>query len=68
MLDEFNVLAQSFRGARDFTSQNEGSNMCLRLFRNRSKDSRTYNFPTSDEVVALIVGDFDGLDAARISL
>lgn len=65
MLDEFNVLAKSFRRVRDFILQNEGSNMCLRLFRSRSRDARTYNLPTSDEVAALIVGDLDGVDAGR---
>lgn len=65
MLDDFNVLAKSFRRVRDFILQDEGSNMCLRLFRSRSRDARTYNLPTSDEVAVLIVGDLDGVDAGR---
>lgn len=65
MVDRFNVLAHSFRRVHDFLIEEQSSNLCLTLFRNRSRDAKTYNLPTSDEVAALIVGDFDSLDAGR---
>ncbi|XP_057427107.1 uncharacterized protein LOC130720473 [Lotus japonicus] len=65
MIDKCNVLAKSFRMARDFIGQNSSSKISLRLFRHRSKDPRVYNLPTVDEVAALIVGDFDSTDCGR---
>jgi hypothetical protein len=65
MVDEHNVLAKSFRKVRDHIQQNSASNFCLRLFRNRTKDPRTHNLPSCDEVAALIVGDFHNLDPGR---
>lgn len=65
MIDEHNPLAQSFRRVREFVTRDEASNLCLRLFRDRSKDARTYNLPTSDEVAALIVGDVDNMEIGR---
>ena len=65
MIDEHNVLAQSFSRVRDYLDQDQTSNISLRLFRNRSRDARTYNTPTVDEVAALIVGDFDASDNGR---
>lgn len=65
MIDQHNVLAKSFRRVRDFLTKHSSSNISLRLFRNRSKDARTYNLPTTNEVAALIVGDFDNLECGR---
>lgn len=65
MLDEHNVLANTFKRVRDRILENEDSNMCLRIFRSRSRDARTYNLPALDEVVVLIIGDLDGFDAGR---
>lgn len=65
MVDEHNVLAKSFRKVRDHLQHNSTSNVCLRLFRNRTKDPRTHNMPSCDEVAALIVGDLDNLDPGR---
>lgn len=59
MLDDNNVLAQSFRFARDRYNEREFSDIKLRLIRRRDKDGRTYNLPTSSEVAALIVGDIN---------
>lgn len=65
MIDEFNVLAQSFRRIRDLAIQDDTCDFSLRLFRNRSKDARVYNLPTSNEVAALIVGDLGSMDVGR---
>ena len=65
MIDQNNVLAQTFRRVRDFINQEPFSNICLRLFRSRSRDARNYNIPSFDEVAALIVGDFDAFDKGR---
>ncbi|XP_057444945.1 uncharacterized protein LOC130737204 [Lotus japonicus] len=65
MIDKSNVLAKSFRMARDFIVENPSCNISLRLFRHRPKDPRVYNLPTVDEVAALIVGDFDSTDCGR---
>lgn len=46
----------------EFVEQNDHSNFFLRLSREYSKDARTYNLPMFDEVVALIVGDFDSIE------
>ncbi|KAK7244370.1 hypothetical protein RIF29_39191 [Crotalaria pallida] len=47
----FNLV---FRMARDRLDGNEVDELKLRLIRKRSKDSRMYNLPTTDEVAALI--------------
>lgn len=65
MIDEFNVLAQSFRRVRDFSMEDDTCNFSFRLFRSRCKDARVYNLPTSDEVAALIVGDLGSMDVGR---
>ncbi|RAL48753.1 hypothetical protein DM860_001073 [Cuscuta australis] len=65
MIDEHNVLAQSFRRARDFMNSDPTSNVSLRLLRSRARDSRNYNIPTVDEVVALVVGDFNSSNEER---
>lgn len=45
--------------------QDETANFSLRLFRNRAKDARIYNLPSSNEVAALIVGDFGSTETRR---
>ncbi|GKV24801.1 hypothetical protein SLEP1_g34368 [Rubroshorea leprosula] len=59
MLDKSNVLAQSFRYARDRYKEDDLKGVKMRLIRRRSNDGRTYNLPTASEVAALIVGDID---------
>ncbi|KAL6572326.1 hypothetical protein OROMI_013284 [Orobanche minor] len=59
MLDENNILVQSFRMARDKIQQCNETNVKLKLIGRRDKDGRMYNFPTASEVAALVVGDFD---------
>ena len=57
MLDEHNVLAKSFRIARDRLNIDKNINVKLRLIAKRSFDARTYNALEVDEVAVLIVGD-----------
>ena len=64
-IDEHNVLAQSFRRVRDYFDQQQTTDVSLRLFRSRTRDARTYNTLTVDEVATLIVGDFDTSDNGR---
>ena len=65
MIDDNNVLAKSFRRVRDFVHDYVNSDFALRLFRHRCKDPRVYNTPTTDEIVALIVGDMSNMDVGR---
>ncbi|XP_076920154.1 uncharacterized protein LOC143581216 [Bidens hawaiensis] len=57
MLDSNNVLVQTYRMVRDCFKDNPQAEVRLRLIGGRQQDGRTYNLPTSSEVVALIVGD-----------
>ena len=65
MLNEHNVLAQSFRMARDKFRQGEDKNIKLRLIRKRDTDGRRYNLPTASEVAALVIGDIGQEEAER---
>jgi len=65
MIDEYNVLVKYFRRVRDVYVQDTPSDFTLRLFTNRFKDPRVYNTPSSDEITALIVGDFANMDVGR---
>lgn len=65
MLDTNNLLAQGYRATRERFSLNDPRGVRLKLIRNRSRDSRTYNLPCANEIAALIVGDFDNQEGAR---
>jgi len=65
IIDDHNVLAQSFRRVRDVLQTDEHSDFGLRLYRNRFKDPRIYNTPTSDEITTLVVGDLSTMDVGR---
>ncbi|GAU39760.1 hypothetical protein TSUD_220030 [Trifolium subterraneum] len=65
VMDEHNILVQSFRMVRDFYRLNQEVPVKLRLFRNRSFDPRTYNVPHLSEVATLIAGDFDSSEDGR---
>ena len=65
MIDEYNVLAKSFRRVRDVSVQDRPSDFTLRLFRNRFKDPRVYNTSSSNEIATLIVGNFANMDVDR---
>lgn len=55
MLDEDNVLVQSYRMVRDTYCQHGIQDFKLRLIRNRSSDGRQYNLPSCSEVAALLI-------------
>nr|XP_025617318.1 uncharacterized protein LOC112709653 [Arachis hypogaea] len=59
MLDDNNVLVKAFRMVRDSLAREPNNTIKLRLLGKRGKDGRRYNLPNTDEVAALIVGDFD---------
>lgn len=59
MLYNHNILAKSFRMAKDRLNQGNIHNLKLRLIANMTTDARVYNQPIVFEVVALIVGDID---------
>jgi len=65
MLDQCNPLCKSFRKIRDLVDKGSPPKMALRLFHKREKDSRMHNLPTADEVVGLIVGDYDLSEQGR---
>lgn len=59
MLRESNVHVKTFRNYMDrFNNEEECADLSLKLINNRQKDGRIYNLPTSSEVAALVVGDF----------
>lgn len=59
MLRECNVHVKSFRNAMQrFNDEDECEELSLKLIHNRQKDGRVYNLPTTSEVAALVVGDF----------
>jgi hypothetical protein len=57
MLSEVNPYAQTFRSIRDLVSNNPMQALHLWILVKCSKDARTYNIPTSNEVVMIMVGD-----------
>ncbi|XP_072054330.1 uncharacterized protein [Arachis hypogaea] len=65
MINQHNVLAYTFRIVRNYLNQGDIANIRLQLYRKRAKDARVYNLPSSNEVAALIVEDFDSKDAGR---
>lgn len=59
MLDDHNVLAKSFRMARDKIVDDGHLDVKLKLIGRRCGDGRRYNLSSVSEVAALIVGDLD---------
>ncbi len=57
MLLEVNPYAQMFRSIRDLVLNNPTQTLHLRILAKRSKDARTYNIPTGNEIAAIMVGD-----------
>ncbi|CAJ2637132.1 unnamed protein product [Trifolium pratense] len=65
MVDAHSRYAKKFRQVRDHVERGGSQDFCIRLFSGRSKDSRTHNLPTCDEVAALIIGDCKNLEKGR---
>ena len=59
MIDNHNLLAKTFRSARDRYNDGQVQEVGIRLIRKRERDGRTNNLPTASEVAALVVGDID---------
>ncbi|KAH8939712.1 hypothetical protein BDL97_15G050400 [Sphagnum fallax] len=57
MLSKVNPYAQTLGSIRDLVSNNPMQTLHLRILAKRSKDARTYNIPTGNEVAAIMVGD-----------
>ncbi|CAN7060514.1 unnamed protein product, partial [Brassica rapa subsp. trilocularis] len=70
MLRECNVHVKSFRNSMDrFNDEEETRDVSLVLIHTRVQDGRVYNLPTSSEVAALVVGDFqENMDKRDIIL
>ncbi|KAF7827385.1 uncharacterized protein G2W53_018549 [Senna tora] len=65
MLDSLNPLVKVFRSVKDHPSASNRDNLKLKLIKKRHSDARVYNLPTTDEIAALIVGDFDIANGER---
>ncbi|XP_057720315.1 uncharacterized protein LOC130934798 [Arachis stenosperma] len=65
MLDKYNILAKSFRYARDMYQQKNCTNIKLNLISKMTTDGRTYNLPSASEVAALIIGNVEQLSKDR---
>ncbi|KAF7826876.1 uncharacterized protein G2W53_018040 [Senna tora] len=65
MLDSLNPLVKVFRSVKDHPSASNSDNLRLKLIKKRHSDARVYNLPTTDEIAALIVGDFDIANGER---
>lgn len=57
MLDRNNVLAQTFRMARERFKEDDYHNLTLRLIHKRTRNGRQNNMPSASDVAALIVND-----------
>nr|GEX86745.1 replication protein A 70 kDa DNA-binding subunit B [Tanacetum cinerariifolium] len=58
VLDTSSDLVKTFRRERAQYNEDSEQNIRIKLVAKRGRDGRTYNLPTSNEVVGLIVGDF----------
>ncbi|KAF7826886.1 uncharacterized protein G2W53_018050 [Senna tora] len=65
MLDSINPLEKVFRSVKDHPSLSSRDSLRLKLIKKRTTNARIYNHPTTDEIVALIVGDFDPKNVER---
>ena len=64
MLDKDNPLVQKYRLASQLMANGE-DDVKIRLIGRRDKDGRQHNLPTTNEVAALIIGDFDSMGNER---
>ncbi|CAN1326885.1 ATP-dependent DNA helicase PIF1 [Linum perenne] len=59
MLDEHNVLTQSFRRVRDALRQPNSESLRLRISGTRVPNDRRYELPSGTDLAGLIPGDFE---------
>jgi len=64
-MDDHNKLVKIIRMVHDFRALSKNVPVRLTLYRNINFDSWTYNVPDVDEVVVLIVGDFEDFEDGR---
>ncbi|KAI9082966.1 hypothetical protein K1719_035109 [Acacia pycnantha] len=69
-LDKHNSIVKNYRKAGDIIKDNVVPDISIRLIRNSNSSmlSRQYNMPTTSELAALIVGDFDKYTPKETSL
>ncbi|KAJ1699041.1 hypothetical protein LUZ63_007553 [Rhynchospora breviuscula] len=65
MLYEHNIIAQGFRTARDRIGSSAGDDFHLRISSSRNQQGVQYSTPAADEVVGLLVGDFNETSSTR---
>nr|GFA55900.1 putative PIF1 DNA helicase/replication protein A1-like protein [Tanacetum cinerariifolium] len=65
LLDEINPLVQDFCMAGERIRSSDDEKISLMLIVTRHRDGKQYNLPTTSEVAALIVGDFDSMEHKR---
>ncbi|KAJ3708378.1 hypothetical protein LUZ61_012083 [Rhynchospora tenuis] len=59
MLDRYNPIVQAFRGLQNRLASRLGDDFRIRISSSRRRDTPQYTAPAADEVVGLVVGDFD---------
>jgi hypothetical protein len=60
-----NPYVRVYNTVRDTLHSQHAPLIKLKILGKRGRDGRRYNLPTASEVAALIVGDFDGVNADR---
>jgi hypothetical protein len=60
-----NPYVRVYNTVRDTLHSQHAPPIKLKILSKRGRDGRRYNLPTASEVAALIVGDFDGVNADR---
>ncbi|GJX94396.1 ATP-dependent DNA helicase PIF1-like protein [Tanacetum coccineum] len=65
LLDEINLLVKDFRMADERIRSSDDQKISLKLIGTRQRDRRQNNLPTTSEVAALVVGDFDSTEHKR---
>ncbi|XP_058733993.1 uncharacterized protein LOC131605682, partial [Vicia villosa] len=66
VLDEYNQYCKHYRMVRQKINECNVPILRLRILGKRGYDGRRYNLPTTSEVAALIVGDFDSVEERDI--
>ncbi|KAJ4806202.1 hypothetical protein LUZ62_018768 [Rhynchospora pubera] len=59
MVDQYNPIAQGFRTIQERIASQAGSDFRIRIPASRQNGGVQYSAPAADEVVGLVVGDFD---------
>ena len=65
MVDQYSPYEQTYWMARDRIAFNNSIDVEIRLIAKRAHDGRTYNLPSTSEVVAIIEGDIENIVEKR---